>query len=145
MDLSDFRDHCLALPNAVEDQPFGPEVLIFKVNGKMFAGLNLVDLPTRANLKCDPERALDLRDQHEAILPGYHMNKRHWNTLVLNGSLPQRLIQELIRHSYDLVVGKLPKGRRSAEATPKQNNTNQPKRPAKRPPAKTNSRPPNKN
>lgn len=104
------RDLMLSLPETTEETPFGPDVLVYKVAGKMFATLSPEDVPAQMNLKCDPDRALDLRENYPStILPGYHMNKRHWNTLVLNGSLPPSLVSELIRHSYELVVANLPK------------------------------------
>ena len=114
MDLPDVITHCLALPGAEETTPFGPEVLVYKVGGRMFALSNPDDVPARVNLKCDPERAIDLREQHEAVLPGYHMNKKHWNTVLLDRSLPADLVRELIDHSYDLVVSSLPKNKRPA-------------------------------
>ena len=91
-----------------EEQPFGPEVVVYKVMGKMFALVDYDSVPPTMNLKCDPDRALDLRDSYESIRPGYHMNKRHWNTLDLNGTLRSALLAELIQHSYDLVVAALP-------------------------------------
>jgi len=106
MDLPDLIAHCLAKPGAEETTPFGPDHLVYKVGGKMFALTSPDEFPPRVNLKCDPERALELRDQYEAIIPGYHMNKRHWNTLILDGSLPEKLIRELIDHSYQLVAKK---------------------------------------
>ncbi|MEM1084226.1 MAG: MmcQ/YjbR family DNA-binding protein [Verrucomicrobiota bacterium] len=112
MDLPDVIDHCLAKPGCEETTPFGPEVLVYKVGGKMFALANPSDVPSRMNLKCDPDRSVELREEHEAIIPGYHMNKRHWNTVTLDGSLPSALVAELIDHSYELVVASLPKGKR---------------------------------
>lgn len=109
MFADDVREALLAKPYAVEETPFGPEVLVYKVGGKMFALLTVEDVPVRMNLKCDPERALDLRDRHEGIIPGYHMNKKHWNTLVLDQTLPAGLIRELIDHSYGLVFAALPR------------------------------------
>ena len=103
------RALCLCLPQVEETVPFGPEVLVYKVAGKMFALLIPDEVPVRMNLKCDPERALELRDRYESILPGYHMSKKHWNTLMLDGALPSKLVRELIEHSFDLVVGSLPK------------------------------------
>lgn len=103
------RAHCLALPQVEETVPFEPEVLVYKVAGKMFALLIPDEVPVRMNLKCDPERALELRDRYESILPGYHMSKKHWNTLILDGTLPSKLVRELIEHSFDLVVERLPK------------------------------------
>lgn len=112
MDLPDVIDHCLLKPGSEETTPFGPGVLVYKVCGKAFA-LSMPDkFPSRVNLKCDPGRALQLREDHEAILPGYHMNKRHWNTLILDGTLPSKLVRELIDHSYDRVVAGLPKASR---------------------------------
>ena len=109
MDLPDVIAHCLSLPGAEETTPFGPEALVYKIMGKMFAVTVPEDFPPRINLKCDPERAIDLRDEHKAIKPGWHMNKRHWNTVVLDGSLPPKLVRELVEHSYQLVVDALPK------------------------------------
>jgi predicted DNA-binding protein (MmcQ/YjbR family) len=112
MDLPEVISHILSKPSAEETLPFGPETLVYKVGGKMFALTSPDEFPLRLNLKCDPERALDLRDAHESIIPGWHMNKRHWNTLILDGSLPARLVCDLIDHSYDLVVASLPEAAR---------------------------------
>ena len=112
MNLADACSCCLGPPHVEECTPFGPETLVFKVAGKLFALTTPDEFPPRMNLKCDPDRAMDLRDRHPAVLPGYHMNKRHWNTLVLDGSLPSPLVAELIRHSYDLVVDSLPAAKR---------------------------------
>ncbi|MEO8616038.1 MAG: MmcQ/YjbR family DNA-binding protein [Luteolibacter sp.] len=112
MDLPDAIARFLSKTGAEETTPFGPDVLVYKVGGKMFALTQPDEFPARLNLKCDPERAVILRDEHESIIPGYHMNKRHWNTLVLDGSLPTKLVCELIDHSYDLVVASLPKSLR---------------------------------
>lgn len=114
MDLPDAIAHCLNLPGAEETTPFGPEVLVYKVGGKMFALTTPEDFPACMNLKCEPQRAIDLRDKHEAIKPGWHMNKKHWNTVVLDGSVPPKLVRELIEHSYQLVVDALPKKARAA-------------------------------
>ncbi len=116
MTLPDAIDHFLSKPGAEESTPFGPDVLVYKVAGKMFALAVPDDFPARINLKCDPERALALRDEYESITPGYHMNKRHWNTLVLDGSLPSKLVRDLIDHSYELVVASLPKSWRNLQA-----------------------------
>lgn len=118
MDLPDLIGHLLSKPGAEECTPFGPDVLVYKVAGKMFALTDPGDFPPRVNLKCDPGRAVLLRDGHGAILPGYHMNKRHWNTVVLDGSLPSRLVRELADHSYDLVVASLPRRLREEIAGP---------------------------
>ena len=108
-DLSRLRDHLLTYPETTEETPFGPETLVYKVAGKMFAIMTPDDFPVRMNLKCDPDRALDLRDQHEAIIPGWHMNKRHWNTVLLDGSLNDTFVEELIRHSFECVLAGHPK------------------------------------
>jgi len=107
MDLVDFCALCLSLPEVEETTPFGPETLVYKVGGKIFALATPDEFPSRVNLKCDPDRAVALRDQYEGIIPGFHMNKRHWNTVTLDGSLPARLVRELVQHSYDLVVASL--------------------------------------
>lgn len=102
-------DYCSQKRGAAEGFPFGEEVLVFKVEGKIFALIPVTALPMRINLKCDPERAVELREQYEAIQPGYHMNKKLWNTVWVDGRLPMRLVKELIDHSYDLVFASLPK------------------------------------
>src|SRR3954454_17063957 len=109
MNVESFRDYCLSKPAATEGAPFGPDNIVFKVNGKMFALIALDELPARANLKCDPDLALELRDRYEQVEPGYHMNKKHWNTVVLDGVIPDREVKKMIDHSYDLVVQSLPK------------------------------------
>ncbi len=100
---------CLSFPGAVEEFPFNPEVSVFKVEGKMFALGNLDQRPLQVSLKCEPALAEQLRRSYPAIVPGYHLNKRHWNTLTLDGSLPDALVRDLIEDSYDLVVSALPK------------------------------------
>ena len=112
-DFESLTAYCLSKKGASASYPFGEGALVFKVMGKMFALVSEDSDPLRINLKCDPEDADALRAQHEAILPGYHMNKRHWNTLVLDGSLPDGLVAELIDHSYDLVVQNLPRAQRA--------------------------------
>ncbi|MFI2432102.1 MmcQ/YjbR family DNA-binding protein [Streptomyces sp. NPDC018693] len=107
------RTLCLSFNAAEEDFPFGPDVSVFKVLGKMFALSWLDARPLKVNLKCDPEDAVRLRGEHpELITPGYHMNKRHWNTVTVDGELPDRLIRELVEDSYDLVVAGLPRAER---------------------------------
>jgi predicted DNA-binding protein (MmcQ/YjbR family) len=103
------RTRCLALPGVEEDQPFGPEVWVWKAGGKLFALANPDDHPVEVNLKCDPDLALELRDRHECVRPGYHMNRRHWNTVTLDGSVPLAVVDGWIRHSYELVIAGLPK------------------------------------
>ena len=109
MELELLRQILLKKKRATEETPFGPEALVYKVMGKMFALIAWEEDPLRITLKCDPDFALALRDQYPAVIPGYHMNKKHWNTLVLDGSLPESLITELVDHSYDLVVTGLSK------------------------------------
>lgn len=108
MDIESFRAYCLAKPEVTEGFPFDGQTLVFKVLGKMFA-LTDVDEFASVNLKCDPEEAALLRERYAGVLPGYHMNKRHWNTVMTDGSVGDQLITTLIDHSYDLVVAKLPK------------------------------------
>ena len=113
MYADEVREFTLAKKGTTEETPFGPNVLVYKVVGKMYATLTPDDVPPKMNLKCDPDRALELRDEYDPlIVPGYHMNKRHWNTVTLDGSLPVKLVKELITHSYELVVAKLPKNGR---------------------------------
>ena len=109
MELPDVIDQCLSLPGAEETQPFGPETLVYKVGGKVFAITSPDEFPARINLKCDPERAIELRDEHPGIKPGLHMNNKHWNTVMLDGTVPPALVRELVAHSYQLVVDALPK------------------------------------
>jgi predicted DNA-binding protein (MmcQ/YjbR family) len=109
MDARALRGWCLRQPGAVEEFPFGPETSVFKVAGKMFALSALDRTPLEVSVKCEPELAVGLRDSHPAIRPGYHLNKRHWNTLTLDGSLPDQLVRDLIEDSYDLIVSALPK------------------------------------
>lgn len=116
MDYQRLHDHLLGLPGAVVDFPFDPVTLVFKVGGKMFALIFLDEEPLRMNLKCDPARAQALRDCFAAITPGYHMNKRHWNTLVLDDSLSEELVLSLADDSYALVVKGLTKAVRRAIA-----------------------------
>ena len=103
MNIEEFREYCLAKENVTEGFPFGESVLVFKVNSKMFALLALNENPFTANLKCEPEKAIQLREEFRSIVPGYHMNKQHWNTLVFDGSIPAALVFELIDDSYNLV------------------------------------------
>jgi len=113
MNIEAFREYCLSKPAATEGTPFGPDNIVFKVAGKMFALAALDEVPPAVNLKCDPDLALELRDRYEQVRPGYHMNKKHWNTVVLDGVIPQVEIKKMIDDSYDLVVQSLPKARRA--------------------------------
>lgn len=109
MNVEEFREYCLSKKGTTEELPFSPDALVFKVMGKMFALCALERLPPQVNLKCDPERAIELREEHDGtIIPGYHMSKTHWNTIYLY-KLPPKLIIELVDHSYDLVVSKFTK------------------------------------
>lgn len=113
MQADAFREYCLAKPGVTESLPFGPEDIVFKVGGKMFALLALDEIPPAANLKCDPDRALELRDRYQEVTPGYHMNKKHWNTVQLVGAIPEAEIGQMIDHSYDLVMQSLPRAQRA--------------------------------
>lgn len=105
------RAFCLGFNASAEEFPFGPEISVFKVLGKMFALTSLDGRPLTVNLKCDPDDAVRLREEYEAVAPGWHMNKRHWNTVTVS-SLPDAKLRELIEDSYDLVVAKLPRAER---------------------------------
>lgn len=115
MNIEDFRDYCLLKAGATEETPFGPDTLVFKVAGKIFA---LTDLATYGsiNLKCDPLRAIDLREQHAYVLPGFHMNKKHWNTVLIGTGVSPGQLRAWIDHSYELVRASLPRARREALA-----------------------------
>jgi predicted DNA-binding protein (MmcQ/YjbR family) len=105
-------DLCAGLLGAVEDYPFGDDIAVFKVGGKMFALVMLTGERGSVNLKCDPDWAQELRAKHEAVRPGYHQNKRHWNTVDLDGTVDEAELREMVDHSYELVVSRLPRSRR---------------------------------
>jgi predicted DNA-binding protein (MmcQ/YjbR family) len=110
MNIETFREYCLAKPGVEEGFPFGPETLVFKVMGKIFALTGLDETEFKVNLKCDPQRAVELREQFpESILPGYHMNKQHWNTVHFDHDLSSNLLCELTDHSYQLIAQSLRK------------------------------------
>ena len=110
MHIEGFRSYCLSKPGVEETFPFDEQTLVFKVMGKMFALTGLEREPFQVNLKCDPDRSEQLRETYsETILPGYHMSKKHWNTVIFESDLPESLLINLIDHSYDLVVKKLTK------------------------------------
>jgi predicted DNA-binding protein (MmcQ/YjbR family) len=109
MDLAAFREFCLSKTAATESTPFGDDVLVFKVAGKIFALAAVDEFPTTVNLKCDPDLALELRDRYEEVQPGYHMNKKHWNTVEIDSGIPDTELRKMIDHSYELVVQSLPK------------------------------------
>jgi predicted DNA-binding protein (MmcQ/YjbR family) len=112
MTRDEVLEFCATFPEAVEDFPFGDEVSVFKVRGRMFASVMLDGSPGFVNLKCDPDLALELRARHRAVRPGYHANKRHWNSVDLDGSVERDEQREMIEHSYNLVVGALPRAQR---------------------------------
>jgi predicted DNA-binding protein (MmcQ/YjbR family) len=109
MDAEHIRNHCLDKPGVTESFPFGISTLVYKVKEKIFLLISIDDIPVRFNAKCDPDRAIELREAYNAIIPGYHMNKKLWNTIILDGSLPASLVIEMIDDSYNLVVQSLPK------------------------------------
>ncbi len=108
MTADDIRKYCLKKSGKItEGFPFGEDVLVFKVNGKVFLLLMIDERPLSMNLKCDPELAIELRERYESVRPGYHMNKKHWNTVTLDGSIPPAEVKKMIDHSYELVVRSL--------------------------------------
>lgn len=111
MDVDQIRNYCLSKEDVTEGFPFGPSALVFKAGGKMFLLMMLDDVPLSINLKCDPEKALQLREAYDFVLPGYHMNKKHWNTIIIHQGLPPELLGEWIDDSYNLVR---PKGKKPA-------------------------------
>jgi predicted DNA-binding protein (MmcQ/YjbR family) len=104
----ELQHHCLSFPGSAETFPFGPETSVFKVAGKIFALSRLGQDPLRVSLKCEPDVAEQLREAHAAVIPGYHLNKRHWNTVIIDGTLPDQMIRDMIEDSYDLVVSRFP-------------------------------------
>jgi predicted DNA-binding protein (MmcQ/YjbR family) len=105
MNIEIIREYCIAKKDAEECFPFGDDTLVLKVNGKIFALVNL-DGDLSINLKCTPSLALELREKYRSVVPGYHMNKKHWNTVYVDGTIPDKNIFEMIDHSYNLVAGK---------------------------------------
>lgn len=103
MQIDEIRDYCLELPEVEESLPFGPDTLVFKVEGKIFLLLSLDADPLQFNVKCDPALAEELRENYSCVIPGYHMNKKHWNTIIVNGSVKNAMLKEWIQHSYHLV------------------------------------------
>lgn len=108
MNIEHFRKYCLDKKGVTEDFPFGEDTLCFRVLEKIFA-ITSFSLPFSVNLKCDPEKAVDFRERYEEVQPGYHMNKKHWNTVTFDGSLPDKLLKEMTDHSYNLIVNGLTK------------------------------------
>lgn len=105
MNIDEIRDFALSFQGVTEDMPFGPDTLVFRINGKIFLLLSLDAEPIQFNVKCNPEIAIDLREQYPSVIPGYHMNKKHWNTVFVDGSIKKELLLDFIRDSYDLVSG----------------------------------------
>ena len=114
MDLEILRDTLLDYPETTEEQPFGPDVVVYKVKGKMFALVAYEAVPPSMNLKCEPDQALEWRDRWDAVTPGYHMNKKHWNTIKLDGELTDEWIFKMMDHSFLRVVTGMPKTAREA-------------------------------
>lgn len=104
MNADTIRDYCLSKPFVEEDLPFGPDTLVFKVNGKIFLLMGLENIPITFNVKCNHELALELREHYPCVAPGYHMNKKHWNTITVDGSVSSKILKEWIDHSYELVA-----------------------------------------
>lgn len=109
MHIEEFRSFCLSLKGTEDGFPFGTETLVFKVMGKVFCLAGLNNDPLSFNVKCDPEKASELREEFSGVIPGYHMNKKHWNTVVLDGSFSDEQARQWIVDSYDLIVDSLPK------------------------------------
>lgn len=105
MDHKTVEAYVMSMPHAVLEYPFGEDVAVYKVNDKMFALIAEGSNPVRISLKCDPKLSLVLREKYESVMPGYHLNKKHWNTILLSGQLEWEEVQDLIRHSYNLVIG----------------------------------------
>ncbi len=114
MNIETIREYCLSKPAVEETLPFGPDTLVYKVAGKVFLLMGLDETELSFNVKCDPDKAVELREQYACVLPGYHMNKKHWNTIMVDGSVALKQLKEWIDHSYDLVVGSLPKKTRDS-------------------------------
>ncbi len=112
MNIETLRNYCLSKPGAEETLPFGPDTLIYKSGGKAFLLMGLDNEELRFNVKCEPDMAIELRERNACVLPGYHMNKKHWNTVVVDGSVSEKQLKEWIDHSYDLVTN--PKKKRKA-------------------------------
>ena len=108
MNIEQLREYCLKKPGVEEGFPFGEQTIVFKIGGKIFLLASLEE-GNRFNAKCDPDRAIELREMHEEVIPGYHMNKKHWNTVYMDGRLTAKQLHEIIDHSYELVFASLPK------------------------------------
>lgn len=106
MNIEELQTYCLSLPDVEEMLPFGPDTLVYKVSGKIFLLVGLESTPLQFNVKCEPEKALELREAYPSVIPGYHMNKKHWNTVIVDGSISTNILKEWIRDSYQLVKPK---------------------------------------
>jgi predicted DNA-binding protein (MmcQ/YjbR family) len=112
MNIEEFREYCLSRAGVTEELPFGDQTLVYKVMGKIFALTSLDQEVFSVNLKCDPEKAIQLRERFSSVKPGYHMNKQHWNTVLIDGTIPRAQLYKWIDHSYELVVSKLTKAQK---------------------------------
>lgn len=106
MNVETIREYCLSKPSVEEALPFGPDTLVFKISGKIFLLMGLDSEQLSFNVKCDPAKAIELREEFPCVIPGYHMNKKHWNTVIVDGPVPSKQLKEWIDHSYDLVAPK---------------------------------------
>ena len=106
MNIETLREYCISKPGATEGFPFGDDTLVFKIKGKIFLLVGLDNEVLQFNVKCDPEKALELRENYPCVIPGYHMNKKHWNTIIVDGSVSNKFLTEWIDHSYNLVKGR---------------------------------------
>ena len=104
MDIEQLREYCLTKPEAEECFPFGPETLVYKVNGKIFLLASIDKQPLQFNVKCDPDKAIDLRERYASVIPGYHMNKKLWNTIIIDGTLSSNQLREFVDDSYTMVI-----------------------------------------
>lgn len=109
MNIEELRDFCLSKKGVEECFPFGPDTIVFKVMGKVFLIADINDKPLHFNVKCDPEKAIELREEYPSVKPGFHMNKKHWNTVTCDGRIGTKLLKDWISHSYALVLESLPK------------------------------------
>lgn len=112
MNIEELRDFILSLKDVEECFPFGEETLVFKTNSKIFLLVSLSAVPLQFNVKCDPEKAVELREKYASVIPGYHMNKKHWNTIIVDGSIPRNELKEFIKDSHSLVSDKVKKNKR---------------------------------
>jgi predicted DNA-binding protein (MmcQ/YjbR family) len=117
MNIEELREYCLSKPAVEETFPFGPENMVFKVMDKVFLITGIDSVPLSFNVKCDPDMAEDLREKYDCVTPGYHMNKKHWNTVIVDNSVSEKLLRDWIDHSYNLIVDSLPKNKREVLRT----------------------------